>query len=107
MCEEVLVFGGNDRITNNGGDVPILDVPSVLCRHLKQRLTVDIIDAADCGKIKAGEWPDIRQFGLVKIDVMESGGDKAGRSDDYTNKQGADTLFPIPSDSADHPVFPR
>jgi len=52
MREEVLVLRGEDRITNNGRDVFILDVPPVLSCHLDERLTIGIVNMADRRKFK-------------------------------------------------------
>jgi hypothetical protein len=85
MCEEVLVLGGEDRITNNEWDVLILDVPPVLSCHLNERLTVGIVYVADRRKLKAGEWSYVRQVGSIKIDVIESDCNESGRNDSCAN----------------------
>jgi hypothetical protein len=70
MCEEVLVLGGEDRITNNGRDVLILDVPPVLSCHLNERLTIGIVNVADRRKLKTSKRFYVGQVGSVKIDVI-------------------------------------
>jgi hypothetical protein len=85
MCEEVLVLGGEDRITNNGRDVLILDVPPVLSCHLNERLTIGIVNVADRRKLKTGKWFYVRQVGSVKIDVIESHCNERGRNDCCAN----------------------
>jgi hypothetical protein len=79
MGEEILVLSGEDRIANNGRDVLILgDLPILSCQ-LNERLAVGIVDAADRGKLKAGEWFYVGQVGSVKIDVKVSGCNESGR----------------------------
>jgi len=97
MCEKVLVLSGEDRITNNGRDVLILDDPPVLSCQLKKRLAVGIVDVADRGKLKAGEWSYVRQVGAVKIDVMESDCNESGRNDCCANDKVKDAPFPTQS----------
>ena len=97
MCEEVLVLGGEDRITNNGRDVLILDVPPVLSCHLNERLTLGIVNVADRRKLKTGKWFYVRQVGSVKIDVMKSDSNDGGRNDCYANEQVNDTPLATPS----------
>jgi hypothetical protein len=70
MREEVLVLCGEDRISNNGRDVLILDVPPILSGHLNERLTIGIVNVSDRRKLKTGKWFYVRQVGSVKIDVI-------------------------------------
>lgn len=66
MGEEVLVLGGENRITNNGRDVLIPgDLPVLSC-YLNDRLVVGIVNVADCRKLKAGKWSYVRQIASVK-----------------------------------------
>ena len=70
MCEEVLVFRSEDRISNNWRDILILDVPPVFSCHLNERLTIGIVNVSDRRKLKTGKWFYVRQVGSVKIDVI-------------------------------------
>src|SRR3972149_4509555 len=94
MREEVLVFGGEDRITNNGRDVLILDDPPVLFCQLNERLAVGIVDGADGRKLKAGEWFHVGQVGSVKIDVMDARSNESNSNDGCANYKVKDDTRP-------------
>jgi hypothetical protein len=94
MREKVLVLSGEDRITNNGRDVLILEVPPVLFCQLNKRLAVGVVDVADRRKLEAGEGSYVRQVGSVKIDVMESNCNESDRNEYCANKKVTDTPFP-------------
>jgi hypothetical protein len=94
MREKVLVLSGEDRITNNGRDVLILEDPPVLFCQLNKRLAVGVVDVADRRKLEAGEGSYVRQVGSVKIDVMESNYNESDRNEYCGNKKVTDTPFP-------------
>jgi hypothetical protein len=61
-----------NRVADNGGNVPILHDLAVFFCQPDQQLSVGIVDISDGGELKTREWLDVRQIGPVKIDVMKS-----------------------------------
>ena len=84
MEKEILVLRGDDRITNNRGNVRVLhDLPVFFC-ELEEHFAVSVVYMADRWELKPDEWPRIRQAGVIKIDVMDSTRDDGCRDDEYT-----------------------
>src|SRR4030095_2050741 len=94
MREKVLVFGGDDCITNDRRDVLILgDLPVLFCQF-DEPLAVGIVDRADGRKLKAGECFYVRQTTSVKVDVVKSDRYESGQNRGCAN------------DNVKHPSLP-
>ena len=72
MGEEVLVFGGENRVADDRGNVPILHNLAMLFCEFDQQPSVGVVDMSNGRKLKTGKGFDVRQVGPVEVDVTKS-----------------------------------
>src|SRR6185295_20250665 len=98
--EEVLVFGGEDRIADDRWNVRELRDLPVLSSELDERLALDVVDVADGGKLEPHERPQVRQVLALKVDVIERvhgerrRGDRCGADEPRARQQYDDATGP-------------
>ena len=91
MREEVLVFGGEDRVPDDGGNLVESRRLPALAGQRDERMAVSVVHVADRRKLEADEGTQVREVGAVEVDVMEAGTREPGGrcGDRQEKKQGA------------------
>ncbi len=71
MREETLVFGGEDRFTDDRRYLCVLSDVAVLVRQLDERLALRVVNVADGWKLEPRERPEVWQVAAVVVEVPQ------------------------------------
>jgi hypothetical protein len=74
--EEALILCGQDRVTDDRGNVLVPRDLAVLSSELNERSAVGVVDVADRGEFETREGSQVGQVAAIEIDVMEFGDDQ-------------------------------